>query len=251
MSLALVTGAHSGLGKVLCQSLAEQGVRLIVSARTIDQLQELSQTLPPETILHPADLADPAARRGLIALIRQLTPDLLINNAGFGLYGDALDHPIEKQLEMLRVNAEAVIELTLECARALKDKKKEGTVLNVSSCAAFFTYPSFALYAATKALVHQFSESLDTEMRPYGICILSALPGQFDSPFRIKAGGKKARSRLFVMSTNRVASAVLRQIRQKKRVAIIDFRYRILLFLSRFIPRRILEKILRAGIIHK
>jgi len=249
VNLALVTGASSGLGRELCLLLAKKGVRIIASARNFEKLRELALELPESTLLHPADLSDPASRKTLIALIRQMAPDVLINSAGFGLYGDILSHSIEEELKMIHVNLEAAIELSVEAAKSLKEKKKEGVILNVSSAAAAFIYPSFALYAATKAALLHFSQSFDTEMRPFGIRILTALPGKFDSDFRLKAGGKRKKKEAFCMPTRTVAQAILEQIQKKQKVRIIDLRYKLLLFVGRhLLPQWFVEKILRSAI---
>src|SRR5580693_8214964 len=149
--LALVTGASSGLGKALCHLLAKKGVRLIVTGRNRSKLEEL------HGLVHVADLAQ--SRDSLIKLIHEHVPDLVINNAGWGLYGDALSHTTKEQMDILEVNANAVLEISLEAARAMIKAKTEGAIVNIASGAAFFAFPTLAVYAASKAFVGSFSEA--------------------------------------------------------------------------------------------
>jgi uncharacterized protein len=246
MKLALVTGASSGLGKALCQALSTQNIPLILVARNEHALNNLALELPTPAEIHRADLSEPTERKGLIHLIEKRQPDLVINNAGFGLYGDALAHPLSDLDEMIEVNIQALMEITLATARTLSQSGKKGTILNVSSAAAFFYYPTFSVYAATKAFVNQFSRAMDVELKSQGIRVLTVCPGQIDTEFRKRAssGFPQERDRR-TMSPEKAAALIIKQIEQGKSFNIIDWRYKCLIALTRLLPNCLLEKILK------
>ncbi len=248
-TLALVTGASSGLGRALSIALALRGISLILVARNRDALEQLAATLSVPTEILPADLASPDGRKRVIEKIRARTPDLIINNAGFGLYGPVLSHPLSAWDEMLAVNAQAVMDLTIAGAENLKKWGKKGTILNIASAAAFFSYPSFCVYAATKAFVMRFSEALHTELRPSGIAILTACPGQIDTPFRqhasLQFSQKKDRRTL---PLEKAVVFLLDQIDREKPLLIFDWKYRAMIAFSRLIPKRWLQTFLNKSL---
>lgn len=252
MKLALVTGASSGLGKAVATLLAEQNVPLFLTARDEKRLRavqkELEQKVP--VTVHVADLSKREERAGLIQQIRALAPDLVVNNAGFGLYGEALLHATEKNLELVEVDVNALVEITLEAARTLIAQKREGTIINVSSVAAFFTYPTFALYAASKGFVKQFSAALDSELESQGVHVLTFCPGQIATPFRTAASGKPSPTKTDwkTLSVEKAATALLKQAKSMKSVYVFDARYRVFLFLSRLLPPSMIQKILPSKI---
>jgi uncharacterized protein len=236
-SSALVTGASSGLGKALCHLLASKGIALIITGRDLLQLQKLEQTLPSVPILSlAADLSDPSGRQTLRALIRERAPDLIINNAGFGLYGEALNHSLKEQLDILEVNGAALLELTLEGAKAMRDRKKRGTILNVSSAASFFPFPNFSVYAASKAFVTTLSQGLDVEFAPYGVRVLTSCPGQIITSFRSRAAkGFPQRRDHLSMTAQKAAKLIWKQIEKQKHLQIIDWRTHLLIWVARYL----------------
>lgn len=143
-SLALVTGASSGIGEALARLLASQGINLLITGRDENRLKELAQELQMHVNVtaFTADLADEKGRRSMEEIILKHVPELVINNAGFGLYGDTLNHPIPEQLKILTVNGNAVLEFTLYAAEALIAQNKTGTILNVSSAASYYIFPA-------------------------------------------------------------------------------------------------------------
>ncbi len=238
--LALVTGATSGIGRAICKLLASHRLELIALGRNQEELRQLEQALSRQVLIQtlPVDLNRPEGREELIALLHQRVPDLVINNAGFGLYGEALTYSTEEQVAILEVNAKAVLEITLEAARAWVSKARQGIILNVSSVAAFQVFPNMAVYAASKAFVNHFSEAMDFEMRPYGIRVLTLCPGMVATAFQKRAGGEslKQKESKGVMSPEFVAEQMWEQIMKGQRLKIIDWRYRLLLSLSHLFP---------------
>ena len=239
--LALVTGASSGIGEALCRVLAKNGVSLLITGRNREKLALLANELKPFVSVEffTADLNQNLGRAIVIEKIYQKVPDLIINNAGFGLYGQVLTHETKKQMEIFEVDAATVLELSIEGARALVSAGKPGVILNVSSAAAFQIFPSFAVYAASKAFVNSFSESFDEETKQYGIRILAACPGMVDTKFRERASeGSETKKYSFSMSPETAAKEIWKQINKKKVIYIFDWKYRLVTFLKKLLPNR-------------
>lgn len=236
--LALVTGATSGIGEALCFLFAQKGLSLLITGRDKHRLDLLVQQLSPQIILQAieADLSTADGRQKVINLIHDYGPDLIINNAGFGLYGEALTYQTEDQEKMIEVNVVAVTELTLEAARTLISAGKEGVIFNMSSAAAFQVIPNMAIYAASKAFVNHFSQGLDEEVKKYGIRILTICPGMVKTSFSRRAGLVGQEKKVGVMSADFVACEVWKQVQNLKSLTIIDWKYRFLTRLSAWLP---------------
>lgn len=247
--LALITGASSGLGKALSQALSKRGTSLILVARDEEKLKQAALDLPSSTQLIPCDLSNPKERKKLIEVIRKQQPDLIINNAGFGLYGPAHSHPYSDLEEMIETNIQAVVELSTEAVRTWIEVGKVGTILNISSAAAFFPYPNFCVYAATKAFVNSFSQGLDQEIKKHGIRVLTVCPGQIDTHFRSRASGNfPQKKNSITMSSDAAAEWVLKGLEKGKRLFIIDWRYKISVAIGRLLPKRLLQAILERNL---
>ena len=191
--LALITGASRGIGATYAQYLAQQGYRLLIVARDLTRLNELALNLRSRhgAIIHPEslDLSQPDAGVRLHELSRQYcdAPDLLINNAGFGLYGPFHTHSLIEVRRMLQVHIYTIVE-TLHLFLPAMITRQSGTIINVSSLAGMFSLPYMAEYAATKAFLISFSEALAEEVRPLGITIQVCCPGQTITDFHTRAG---------------------------------------------------------------
>jgi uncharacterized protein len=190
---ALVTGASAGIGAALARELAAQGTHLVLSARRKDRLQHLAQEFAAKhkikTEVLVADLARSSEREKVFAFTRDkgIEVELLINNAGFGAYGELVRVETPRLLEMVEVNCAAVVHLTrLYLPEMIR--KKHGDVLIVASTAAFQGVPYLATYAATKGFDLLFAEALAEEMKPYGIRVCALCPGSTESEFQQVAG---------------------------------------------------------------
>lgn len=252
IKLALITGATSGIGEQLSYLLAEKGINLIVSGRNEHKLAELADRLQTKVkvITIAADLATQAGRNKILVKIHELVPDLVINNAGFGLYGEALKYQTQEQMQILNVDVVAVLELSLEAARAMIAAEKKGIVMNVSSAAGFQIFPNMSVYGASKAFVNHFSESFDYETRRQGVRILAACPGMVETNFRTRAGGSKQEKRGFgVMTAAYAAEQIWLQIEKQQPIRIFNWLYRFATFLTTYIvPRSIAAKAVQASI---
>ena len=186
---ALVTGASAGIGKALAEELAAGGTNLVLTARRRERLEDLasrfSTTHKIRAEIFVADLADPAGPETILAFTRDksIPVDLLINNAGFGAYGEFTTSDRSRQLEMVQVNCAAVVNLTHLFLPAMIERKS-GDILIVASTAAFQAVPYISTYAATKAFDLSFAEGLAEELKPHGIRVCALCPGSTESEFR-------------------------------------------------------------------
>jgi uncharacterized protein len=185
---ALVTGASAGIGKSLAEELAAAGANLVLTARRRERLEDLAQTLSAvhkiRTEIFVADLADSAAPEKILAFTEEknIHVDLLVNNAGFGAYGEFVTSDLGRQVEMVHVNCAAVVHLTHLFLPAMI-AQRSGDILIVASTAAFQAVPYMSTYAATKAFDLSFAEGLAEELKPRGIRVCALCPGSTESEF--------------------------------------------------------------------
>lgn len=189
---ALITGASAGIGKALAEELAAGGTNLVLTARRRERLEELARTLSTtrkiKAEVFVADLAERAGPEKILAFTRDrnIHIDLLINNAGFGAYGEFATSDRARQLEMVQVNCAAVVNLTHLFLPAMIERKS-GDILILASTASFQAVPYITVYAATKAFDLSFAEGLAEELKPYGIRVCGLCPGSTESEFRLVA----------------------------------------------------------------
>ncbi len=196
-SIALVTGASSGIGAAIAEQLAERGQNLILVARREDRLTELAAELHSRHGVRAGvvacDLGEEDDRARLEARVGELglEVEVLVNNAGFGFAGDFVDAERRRQVEMVRLNCEAVVDLT---ARFLPGmiRRGRGGVLNVASTGGFQPMPKSATYGATKAFVLSHSEALHHELKGTGVDLTVVCPGPVRTEFTDAASMPKA-----------------------------------------------------------
>jgi short-subunit dehydrogenase len=193
---ALVTGASAGIGVALARELAAGGTHLVLTARRLERLEKLAENLRKthgiQAVTFSADLALPDAPEKIFSFTQQkgFVIDLLINNAGFGQYGELPKVQTERLLEMVQVNCAAVVHLTRLFLPGMKERRR-GDILILASTAAFQAVPYISTYAATKAFDLFFAEGLAEEMQPYGIRVCALCPGSTESEFHVVAGQEK------------------------------------------------------------
>jgi short-subunit dehydrogenase len=211
---ALVSGASSGIGLALARSLARRGAHLVITARSEDKLNELAaelQKLGVSVHVFASDLSQKGAAAHLFEQVEKagLQIDLLINNAGFGQWGDFLDVSRETYEEMLQLNINALTELCHLFIPAML-KRGEGGIINVGSTASFIPVPFAAVYSATKAYVLMFTEALQGEYAERGISCMTLCPGGTASNFATVANpGQKLKTSGFKDSPESVAETGL------------------------------------------
>ncbi len=192
---ALVTGASAGIGVALAEELARGGTNLVLTARRRDRLEVLAQKLTAAHKIHTeifvADLSQPGAPEKIFQFTKAqgIEIELLINNAGFGAYGEFPTVETLKLTEMVQVNCAAVVHLTRLYLPEMV-AREHGDVLMVASTASFQSVPYISTYAATKAFDLLFAEGLAEEMRPHGIRVCALCPGSTESEFAEVAGQK-------------------------------------------------------------
>ena len=186
-SVALVTGASSGIGEQFARQLVARGYRVVVTARREDRLQKLCTELGGEkhAVAVGTDLAVPQDRDRLAARIDELGAqvDVLVNNAGLGIYTKFGAEGRDKELQMLRVDVEAVADLMLRYLPGMVDRGR-GAIINLSSVSGFQPSPYNAGYAAAKAYVLWLSEAVNAEVGGTGVTVTAVCPGPVPQSFR-------------------------------------------------------------------
>ena len=197
---ALITGASAGIGVALAEELAAGGTHLLLTARRQERLQEVAGMLRKkhgiQTEVFAADLARREAPQQIYDLTKEkgLRIDLLINNAGFGQYGELPKVETQRLLDMVEVNCTAVVHLTRLFLPEMV-ARRSGDILILASTASFQAVPYISTYAATKAFDLFFAEGLAEEMKPYGIRVCALCPGSTESEFHAVAGQEKFTSK--------------------------------------------------------
>jgi short-subunit dehydrogenase len=247
-STCLITGASSGIGVEFARQLAARGHGVFLVARREDRLRELAEEIAREhgvlAEFAACDLEDAAQCAALPAKVAEqgLAVEVLVNNAGFSTVGDVHANP-DQQLGMIRVNCEALVALTSAFLPAMT-KRGSGAVINVASMAAFQPIPSQAVYAATKAFVLSFSESVHSEVKKTGVTVTALCPGPVATEFIEAAGFKKGKEQLgpdFVWSSAEdVAKTGIEAAEKGKRVAIPGTANRAIAVATQHTPRAVL-----------
>ena len=186
---ALITGASAGLGEEFAHQLAPRCGRLVLVARRGSRLEDLARVLRGafpglEVHVFEVDLANPADLDAMVSglAMQGLVPDLVVNNAGLGDYGEFATSDWPRVEQMLQVNIRALTRLCHAVIPAMR-ATGHGSILNVSSIASFLPIPDFAVYAATKAYVTSFSEALRIELQDDRIRVLALCPGPVRTEF--------------------------------------------------------------------
>lgn len=190
---ALVTGASAGIGWALAELLAGGGANLVLTARRRERLEQLAARLRGQHKVNveciPADLGRASAPEEIFNLTegKGIAVELLVNNAGFGAYGEFQEIDLARQLEMIQVNIAAVLHLTHLYLPAMIARRR-GDILIVASTAAFQGVPYITTYAATKAFDLLFAEALAEEVRRHGVRVCALCPGPTATEFHQVAG---------------------------------------------------------------
>jgi short-subunit dehydrogenase len=250
-STCLVTGASSGIGVEIARQLAARGRGVTLAARRKDRLVKLAGELSE---LHgiraeavACDLSSAAARHRMIATIegRGLQVDVLVNNAGFGSAGRFQELDQEAELQMVRTNVEAVIDLCGTYVPRMVDRGS-GAVLNVASSAAYQPLPRQATYAATKAFVLSFTEALHTDLRGTGVTATALCPGPTKTEFGDAAGIPDELFEIpgLVYSAERMAKAGVNAMEAGRRAVVPGPTNAVGAIGGRMLPRRLVLELL-------
>jgi len=245
---ALITGASAGIGKAFAEVLAGGGTNLVLTARRRERLDSLAKSLSSAHAIRAevcsADLADPGGPEQVFAFTaeRSIEISLLINNAGFGAYGEFADMALERLLQMVQVNCSAVIHLTRLFLPKMIARRK-GDILIVASTAAFQAVPYISTYAATKGFDLLFAEGLAEEVREHGVRVCGLCPGSTISEFHEVAGQTRFIGRHRQESAEKVARTGLAALLAGKSCVISGTRNYLGANLQRLVPRRLVSQI--------
>ena len=242
--VTLITGASSGIGEEFSRRYAAKKHELVLVARRQDKLDALAEELREEHGVEVTtislDLSEPDAAQRLWNETdrRGLHVDVLVNNAGFGTGKDVADDAPERLEQEVRLNCLAVVGLTARYLPAMR-KRGNGTIINISSAAAFQPMPHMAVYGATKAFVLSFTEALWRETRRDGIRVLAVCPGSTDTPFSQVADEGTVVGRL--RSTRQVLDTTMRALRGSGPSVVDGLGNAVVArFLTRVLPKRAL-----------
>jgi short-subunit dehydrogenase len=243
---ALVTGASAGIGLALAEQLAAGKANLVLTARRTDRLSKLAADLSAKqgirTEVFAADLTRPGASREIHAFTsgKGIEVELLVNNAGFGVFGYIHEADTARLLEMVQVNCAAVVELTRLYAPAMV-ARRHGDILIVSSVAAFQAVPFNSAYAATKTFDLIFSEGIAEELRPLGVRVCALCPGSTTTEFQ-QVAGQPDRAFRSAETAEKVARVGLEGMAQGKSCLISGTRNWLMVESERIAPRRFVAK---------
>jgi short-subunit dehydrogenase len=241
-AVTLITGASAGIGVALAHVFAAHGHELVLIARREQRLAALADEIAakghPRPVVLPLDLAAAgvADRVGEALAARGLEPEIVVNNAGFGLVGEAASLDRAEQLAMIDVNVRALTDLSLAFVNSLE--RHRGGILNLASVASFLPGPGMAVYHATKAYVLSFSEALHSELKPRGIRVTVLCPGPVPTEFQARAGiAGDSYPSLLTESAQAVAEQGYRGLKDGRRVVVPGFANKLVTALAPLLPR--------------
>jgi short-subunit dehydrogenase len=240
--ICLITGASAGIGKALARVFAKRGHALVLTARREAQLSALADEIAASGHTRPrvmtADLGASEGPARLAEALRAggLEPAIVVNNAGFGLLGEAADLDRAQQLAMIDLNIRALTDLSLRWLEPIT--RHRGGILNVASIAGFLPGPGMAVYHATKAYVVSFTEALHEELKADGVRVCALCPGPVATEFFDRAGLPHDYFPAFLnRSAQRVAREGYEGFMGGYRVVVPGKPNRVVILLPRLLPR--------------
>lgn len=243
----LVTGASSGIGEAFARKLAGMGKNLILVARSREKLESLAQELSAEHAIRAraivSDLARPSAAQAVYAETESMgwAVDLLINNAGFSKAGAFTELSFDVQVDMLRLNVNALMELSRLYLPSMRQRGRGG-IIQVASNAAFQPIPYMSVYAASKAFVLRLSEALAEEVREESVTVMALCPGATATGFW-EVAGLWERHQRWMHTPERVVDVALKGFERRKLWVMPGPGNRLVAFLaSRLAPHRVVTR---------
>jgi len=262
----LITGASSGIGAAIATTLAEQGCQVWGTTRHLDKVATLPAALREKVKFLAMDVTDDdSVRSGFERYLAEAGGiDILINNAGFGVFGPLEEFPLEQVKAIFETNYFGALRLIQAVAPIMREQR-EGLIINVTSLAARFVIPFQVHYSATKFALAALTEGLRQELRPFGVRVVAVEPGDIKTNFNnVTQFGIKENSpyrkwtepcwRVIDVNMEKapspqvIADRVLKIIKEKNPrpcYAAGDFLSTKFPFLARFVPDRLKEKLIR------
>lgn len=247
--IALITGASAGLGRDMARILSKMGYDLILVARRENRMLELKQELDTNVDVICKDLSKAEECFSLYEQVKDRNIDIVINNAGFGIFGETAYTDIDKELNMLDLNVRAVLILTKLFLKDFKERD-EGYILNVASIAAFMSGPLMNCYYATKGFVLKYTEAINEELRQCGsrVYVGALCPGPTQTEFLDKA---EVKFKIGSSTSEYVANYGIKKMFSRKMVILPRMSIKLSRFGLRFLPDRIMVKIAHSMQMHK
>ena len=253
MPYALITGASKGIGKEIARELAKKKYDLVLTARSEKLLQQFAEELQQQykvVVQYLAvDLSKAEAPAQITTFIteRKLPISMLVNNAGYGLWGRFEKLKLSEQLNMLRLNNESLISLTYELLPVLKQQERS-YILNIASTASYQAMPYMSVYAASKAFVVSFSRGLSGELRGSSVSVTCVSPGATGTYFMEVAGMNTNKKLLNMaakveMTAEDVAVESVDALFARKVEFIAGVANKITAFANNFLPKSLVEKV--------
>ncbi len=238
----VVTGASAGIGRAIAVCAAREKNAVVLVARSAEGLEETAQQVRAaggEAFCLAMDLAGDGAVGRLSGFLADhgLRCDVLVNNAGYGLRGEAAVLPAAGQLGIIDLNVRALVELTLHFLPGMRTRGRGG-VINLGSVAGFLPGPHMAMYYASKAFVRSFSDALHEEMRGTGVNVTCVAPGPVRTKFLEKAGARRAPLFRFMhkADVDFVAERAWRGFRRGRRMVVPGLQAKATAFMARLMP---------------
>ncbi len=251
---ALITGATSGIGNAFAHELARDGVNLVITARNEDRLREIQNELEArysiKVIFIARDLANPEAPSEIFEILKHegIILNVLVNDAGFNVYGKFEDTDLEKELQMIRLHVVAVTQLTKLFLRQ-RSRQRENMMLNMASIAGLVPGPLVSVHFATRAYILSFSLALSNEFQGSDVHVTCLCPGPTRSAFFGRADMDNVRlasgKPIKLMDAQEVAAIGYNALKKRKMMVVPGFRNNILVFMTRVVPRAIATKVTR------
>ncbi len=221
--VAIVTGASKGIGRKTALMLSQKGARLAISARNADLLEELADICPNEVLTFSGDMSE---EKDIANFIQKTSDtysriDIVINNAGMGVFKPIIETSTEEWDRMFNLNVRGLFITTREALPYLRDAR-ESVIVNIASLAGKNTNINLAGYGASKSAVISFSRALMLEERKNGVRVLTFCPGSVDTPFSVRSEEKKSK----ILKVEDVASSIIQMIEmpQNAMISEIDIR---------------------------
>ena len=247
---ALITGASGGIGLELARVFSSEGFNLVLVARSADKLNILADELQSAYGIKADVLVQDLSERGSAMKVyeslreRNIAVDVLVNNAGFAVYGNYLTSDTKAEADMIDLNICTLVELTKLFLKEMVERGK-GRIMNVASTASFQPGPMMAVYYATKAFVLSFTEAVKEEIRNTQVTLTALCPGPTVSGFQDRANmhGIPLVSKMFLMDSRTVAVAGYKGLMKGKAVVIPGLLNKLVAFSTRLGPRWLVRRI--------
>lgn len=238
MKKALITGASGGIGLETARQLAAKGYQLTLVARNEEKLNRAVKDWDGTGhSIFAADLTNKDDLQKLVGHLKTEKYDVLINNAGAGIYGKFIDIPLEDQLATMQLNMDALVTLSYAF---LQNASSGDALVNIGSMLAHSSLPGGSVYAATKSFVANFSESLWYEFKKKGVFVMGFNPGAAASDFHTNAGGHTSDFPKFVMSSvEDVAKELVKALENRRKPRVVQgWKNRFMLFGFKLLSRK-------------